>query len=140
MDPVFLRLAMALLWGTSLIYGCECETPNVRVARRHANLVFRGKISGFRNDAEGYRVAIFTVDRVWKGHVSRTFEMPALEESVACLGFWPNFLKIGNTLLVYAYTLPGSSDYVTDICSRTVLAERSKDFAELGAGRSPDSK
>jgi hypothetical protein len=131
---------MAVLWGTSLIYGCDCATPNFRDARRHADIIFRGKITGFRSTAKGYRVAILTVDRVWKGHVSMTFEMPALEESVACLGFWPNFLKIGNNLLVYAYTLPGSSDCVTDICSRTILAEESKDFAELGAGRSPNSK
>jgi hypothetical protein len=93
-------------------------------------------VTAFRDTSEG-EVVVFAVDRVWKGKVSQTFEMPAMKEGAACIGFWPSFLKIGNHLLVYAYRMGDVPEYITDICSRTNLAEKSKDFAQLGAGRPP---
>jgi len=132
------RLVMLALSATTLVHGCDCLTPTVRQARKHADIVFRGRIRGFRDTGKGYQNVIFTVDRVWKGRVSRTFEMPALREEAACTGFWPNFLKMGRYLLVYANQFPDSTDYMTDICSRTAPVEDSKDFRELGSGHQPD--
>jgi len=85
-------------------------------------------------------MAVFSVDRVWKGNVPPMFEMPALEEGAACAGFWPNLLKVGKNLLVYAKRFPDGTDYLTDICTRTAEAGRSTDFAKLGSGRAPKSK
>ena len=135
-----LRLAAAFIIVASLALGCDCNWPNVRDAKRRANIVFRGRITGFRDTGKGYQMAVFSVDRVWKGNVTATFEMPALEEGAACLGFWPNLLKVGKNLLVYAYRFPKETDYITDICTRTSDVERSKDFADLGPGRAPKSK
>jgi hypothetical protein len=140
MNAVFLRLTTIVILGTTLVYGCECKSPKVRDALKRADVVFRGRIIGFRDSGKGYQVAIFTVDRVWKGDIPRTFEMPALKETSACAGFWPSSLEVGKYLLVYAQRVDGTSDYVTDICSRTALAEESRDFTELGAGRQPNSK
>jgi len=63
--------------------------------------------------------------------------MPALEETSACVGFWPPFLKVGNDLLVYASRIQGHSEYFTNICTRTALAADAKDFDELGPGEEP---
>jgi hypothetical protein len=67
--------------------------------------------------------------------------MPALREAVACLGFWPEHLRVGNDLLVYANWLPPGSragDYFTSICTRTNLSSAaSEDFRVLGRGKRP---
>ena len=120
------------------VRGCDCVEISVGQARSRAEIIFRGRITGFRDRGDGGSNVVFAVDRVWNGNIPETFEMPALKESVACLGFWPAFLKIDNELLVYAYRLEKpSGNYLTDICSRTAVAEKTKDFAVLGAGHAP---
>ena len=82
-------------------------------------------------------MVIFSVDRVWKGEVGTTIEMPALER-VNCLSFRGGLLEIGNELLVYARKIPAlGGDYFTDECSRTELASQSKDYGYLGSGHKP---
>jgi len=66
--------------------------------------------------------------------------MPAIKETIGCTGFWPDWLKVGNDLIVYAFRIVQTGNYVTDICSRTGFAATSKDLSELGSGRQPKSK
>jgi hypothetical protein len=132
-------------------YACTCSAPPVNEARTQADVVFRGTIIALRpsmkpaSPAWGHdtqKIAVFRVSRVWKGEVGHTFEMPAIEETSGCTGFWPDQLKIGNDLLVYAYGKPGEADgggFITTICSRTWFANKTKDFDELGAGHEPRS-
>jgi hypothetical protein len=129
-----------LMFGVSLARGCECVSSDVQSSQKRAEIVFRGRITGLRDTGDGTHAVIFAVDRVWKGDVPRTFEMPAIRETSMCIGFWTSYLEVGNDLLVYAYRIDGKGDFITDICSRTALAEKSKDFAELGPGHAPKSK
>jgi len=67
--------------------------------------------------------------------------MPALRETSACIGFWPDLLEVGNDLLVYADRHPPNSKegaYFTSICTRTRMwKEAREDLRELGAGKAP---
>jgi hypothetical protein len=133
-------ILFALLITSSSAQGCDCLAPTGRQAKKHSELIFRGRITGFRDTGEGYRNVVFAVGRVWKGDVPSVFEMPALPEGAACTGFWPSFLEVGKCLLVYAYRLAGSSpDYLADICSRTSPAENSKIFQNWAAIIHPKS-
>ena len=128
-------------------YGCSCGEPTVEIAKDDAEIIFRGTITAFRPAdkpselgrmvQDTKRMAVFQVTRVWKGEVGQTFEMPAVEETTMCWGFWPPFLKVGTDLLVYARRFNGGTQFVTSICNRTQLAQNSKDFNELGPGQEP---
>ncbi len=123
-------------WSVSAARGCDCAEVSVKEAKKWADVVFRASITDI---SEGK--VFFRVDRVWKGNVGRTFEMPEFREEAACLGFWPTHLKVGNDLLVYAKRMPlGSTDgaYFTNICTRTRLSSSaSEDFSRLGRGTAP---
>ena len=132
-----------------LAYGCDCRAPSVDVAVERAEVVFRGSIIEFRPASKQSEIAgmgkdtkttaVFRVTRVWKGEVGQTFEMPAIEETSACWGFWPSFLKLGSELIVYAGRFQGG-EYVTSVCSRTQLVKDAKnDLKELGPGEEPKS-
>ena len=73
---MLVRLAVILVYGTGLAQACLCVAPGIKDAERYAEIVFRGKITSFRETGNGTRVT-FAVDRVWKGNVGKTFEMPA---------------------------------------------------------------
>jgi hypothetical protein len=149
-----LRIAFALALSMSLGYACDCADVSVSRAKAGADIIFRGTITGFRTDNKrtglddwGRRgqntkgIVVFRVTRVWKGDVAPSFEMPAAEETAMCWGFWPDDLKVGNELLVYAVRDPGTHEYYTNICARTTLAKsRSKDFDELVLARSRRSR
>jgi len=143
-----MRLSALMLFAIVRCVACDCTEPSVQVKRDHADVVFRGTIVGFR-DASEYdgippafarntkKNVVFKVSRVWKGQVGEIFEMPAVEETSACVGFWPSFLRIGEDLLVYASHF-GSSGYLTSICGNHKLAKHAKkDFSVLGRGREP---
>ena len=84
-------------------------------------------------------MAIFQVDRVWKGDVGPTLEIEALE-GIYCISFPPRLLERVNELLVYAHKVPSLPRYITGECSRADLASRSKDYSALGSGRTPKAK
>jgi len=134
------RFLLALSASLCIARACDCSAPTVNEAKKDAQIVFRGTITAFRDSNNRERFAVFHVSRVWKGKVPQTFEMLAFEESVACLGFWPQFLSVGNDLLVYAFPLGSPPAYFTSFCTRTSLAKDSKDFEKLGRGRAPASK
>ena len=133
------RIALLLIVSAGLTYACECSSPPLQEAQYRADLIFRGKIVRFRATATG-PLAVFAVERIWKGDIAGTFEMPAIKETTGCTGFWPDWLKVGNDLIVFARKITYTGAYVTDICSRTTFASRSRDLMELEPGRPPKSK
>ena len=116
--------------------GCDCVGLSVNEAKKAAEVVFRGTII----DVSAGKV-IFRVDRVWKGNVRPTLDMPEFIEGAACLGFHERMLKVGSDLLVYATRLHRSSndeDYFTSICTRTNFSsDAGDDLSRLGKGKSP---
>jgi len=127
--------------------ACDCRGLKVPDAVSHAQIIFRGTIVALRDSAEkpegryggrNYKIAVFAVNRVWKGEVKGIFEMPAPEEIADCVGSWPDLPRVGNELLVYAQRSSPYRQYVTDICTRTQLSDKAAvDFKALGLGREP---
>ena len=90
---------MILLIGVRTALCCTIISPTVNHALKEADIVFRGTISEI-HDAE----IVFSVDRIWKGHVPLRFAMPRIVwSSTPCMpGFYENHVSLGNELLVYA--------------------------------------
>jgi hypothetical protein len=140
---------IAILASAGSLYACDCSNPPLEDIRARADVVFRGTIvslrpavgpQGFGDTLDTGKVAVFRVTRVWKGEVGPMFEMPALEETSACWGFWPKLLKAGNDLLVFAFRIPdatGGFIFETGICSRTATAKDNADIQALGLGYEP---
>jgi hypothetical protein len=139
---------MVLVAG--IAHACDCIEPSVESKQEHADVIFRGIIIAIP-DAKGgidfpagwvrdtKKMAVFRVSRVWKGDVGESFEMPAVEETSTCNGFWAPYLKVGSDLLVYARRIGHA--YYTGICGSHKLAKGSaKDFNELGPGAEPTKK
>jgi len=151
---MLLRLCFTVTLFASLACACGCIEPSVQAKKEHAEVIFRGTIIALRDaKAEAHippgwfldtkKVAVFRVSRVWKGDVGETFEMPAVEETTACLGFWPDYLKVGADLLVYARRI--GSEYYTGICGSHKPATNAnnkdaKDLEVLGPGAVPQNK
>jgi hypothetical protein len=111
-------------------------------AKGFSEVVFRGTVEGFRDSGKGYRLVIFRVDRVWKGRVGPTFEMPAVESEELCWAWPHSMLNIGNELIVYGNRMPGGrypENYYPAPC-QTSLATKTRDPHHLGRGWKPRSK
>jgi len=106
--------------------------------RKRADAIFRGTITEIR----GTRVR-FRVERVWKGKVTREFEMNGIS-GVAPFSFYPGQLEVGNDLLVFAARLSPEdppNDLFNINCSHTHFAsQRAAVIAKLGRGRKPSEK
>jgi hypothetical protein len=143
-----MKLLASFLLALGVCRACDCFEPSVPSKRDHAELIFRGTIVELRDSSKAAGISpgfardtkktvVFKVSRVWKGNVGQTFEMPGIEETSACIGFWPDYLKVGADLLVYA-SRPGGSEYITAICGDHKLAkDAEKDFRTLGPGKEP---
>jgi hypothetical protein len=139
------RLLAILATSITAAYGCDCDEPTVKDAAKMATVIFRGTITALKPSGKPYtfrrpsgteKIAVFRVTRVWKGEVSRTFEMPAVLEEPDCLGFAPQFVKPGAELVVYAFRMDGV--FITGICTRTRFVRyASEDFKDLGPGWEP---
>jgi hypothetical protein len=137
-------LTFALI-SAGVVNACECSDPTVQGAKQRAAVVFRGtlialhptnKRIGFERPGATPKMAVFRVDRVWKGDVASTFEMPAIPEAGGCWGFAPDFIRVGAELLVYAFRSEG--EYFTCVCCRTRFVKyAATDFKELGPGEEP---
>jgi hypothetical protein len=112
--------------------ACSCDQAPVEDAVRQADAVFLGTITdvtflkpdflGFWADNSGSRVIVhFAVSRVWKGPVTRRFEMQTIVETTFCEGFYKADLVVGKKLLVFAYRsrMGLISSYSTNICTPT---------------------
>ena len=140
---IAVRAVILLALSPLQAYGCDCDRQSVRSAFSRADIVFRGRVvyvtHGKRLEPGVVR---FRVSRVWKGEVPAIFEMGSIVESSDCVGFYPDFLKPGKELLVYAVKGPVESPvylrYQTESCSRTAFAnEAGEDLKVLGEGRQP---
>src|SRR5437899_2693462 len=131
---MLLRFLGAFAFATSILAACDCIDPGARESKRGADIVFRGIVSEFRDSAKGERIAVFKVNRVWKGPITETFEMLAIESGHACFGFWPGALRIGNELLIFASAF--GSDRTQDhaflsVPCATKFAKDAKDIQQL---------
>jgi hypothetical protein len=146
---MFARIVGIVVLSVGTVFGCDCIEPSVQAKKDHAKVIFRGTIIELRDSkvAAGItaglvkdtkKIAVFRVTRVWKGDVGETFEMPAIEETSACIGFWPTYLKVGSDLLVYAWRV--GSEYITGICGSHKLAKNAKDYEALGGGADPQKE
>jgi hypothetical protein len=146
---MFSKLSGLLLLAVSLCAACDCREPSVEVKRDHAEIIFRATIVELRDSSKPSSISgfgrdlgknvVFRVSNVWKGHVGQTFEMRAIEETTMCVGFWPDYLKVGEDLLVYA-TRFGDSEFLTAICGQHKRAKDALgDFKILGPGKAPES-
>jgi hypothetical protein len=135
---MFRRLLSVLAVSTGLLYGCDCIEMPSRQALHGSEAVFLGTVSGFRDSSSNVLIVVFQVDRVWKGRIKQTFEMPALT-GASCLSFAPSLLQIGNQLIVYASRLPSGVEYFPVHCN-TKLATIAEAAKNLGPGRKANSK
>jgi hypothetical protein len=139
---VILRLVFTLAMSAGLLSACDCIELAPKQARHGAEVVFRGTVAGYRDSGRDYRIVIFRVTRVWKGHIGQTFEMPAYQGDW-CSAFRqtkPSLLTVGNDLLVYASRIDlAKEDYFPMPCN-TDLVTKVRNFRDLGRGRKPNSK
>lgn len=97
-----------------------------------ADIVFRGKLIAHRSG-----MAVFRVDEGWKGKLKKRVEIEWRRgDKGGCSGFWPDDLKIGNELIVFA--IKGRFRvYRTNICLPTTLASEAQGMLRaLGPGQS----
>jgi len=83
-------------------------------------------------------MAVFRVDEQWKGNLGAHVEVEWRDGSGGdCDGFWPNFLKVGNKLLIFARR-GRDGVYRTSICLPNKFAASTiGDPEELGPGAPP---
>ena len=144
------KIAIVFLVLVQMAQASFCRPVSASEALGKADIVFRGTIIDIHNPQNDPltiviqhppRRVVFRVNRVWKGEIGETFEMPAIENPGGItIGFSRGLLVVGNDLLVYAYRIRGTADYTTDICTRTTLASDADDFRELGRGTAPQKK
>jgi CubicO group peptidase (beta-lactamase class C family) len=99
---------------------------------RNADIVFRGEIVAHKGGA-----AVFRVLEQWKGNLGSYVKLQWRRgDRGDCNGFWPEDLKIGNELLVFAFKAHFGV-YRTSICQPTMLASEATGLLRyLGPGRS----
>jgi hypothetical protein len=132
------RIASLLCLAATVTLACDCIPVPAREAKRYAEVVFRGTIVGFHDSANGERMVVFQVNRVWKGKLTERFEMLAWEGD-SCHAFRPGQLMIGNELLVYASRVLPHPEYLAAPCN-TDLVKRTGDIQMLGLGKKPTAK
>jgi hypothetical protein len=134
------RIAMLLIVSLKLTYAMQCDCASGPEDKRGAEIVFRGKVTAFHEFEKGGRTVVFRVSRVFNGDPTETFEMPAIEGGLACFGFYPGLLRMGNELLVYASSFgsPGRADL--SVRCGTKLWSDAKNISKLGRGKKPRSK
>ena len=116
-------------------WACTCFAPSAKTALGRVDVVFRGTLIEHKE-----RSAIFRVREQWKGNLGADIEVEWREgDNGDCNGFWTEYLKIGNELLVFA-TRGAGGIYRTSICLPTkFVAEAQTELHELGPGSPPRS-
>jgi hypothetical protein len=132
-----LRTLIGALLVTSLGIACTSVAIPVRQARKHADVVFRGAISEYRDSGKGYKIAVFQVSRVWKGQAGRVVELSTFPgySDAPCAYFSTTLREVGSDVLVFARKVKGQ-DYLTGYWSGT-RSVQDRDLHELGPGKAP---
>lgn len=118
--------------------ACSCGRQSTEQARRHADVVFAGRVEEVvKIDGAGSyepRIIVrFAVGRVWKGDVPAGFSMYTYQEFSSCRGFFGELAQPGEELLVYASRGTGAAWKGNDAAvgaanagSYTVMGSRGK--------------
>jgi hypothetical protein len=133
-----LRIFVALILGANLGVACESIDLPLKQAKTHADVVFRGTISDYRDSGNGYKIAVFQVSRVWKGRVGTVVEMstyPGYSDR-PCEGGSTRLVDVGSDVLVFARKVKGQ-DYLTNYWSGTRAVEGYPYLRQLGPGKPP---
>lgn len=144
MSRVVVLAALLLVLGANEALACSCVQPTVEEAVRRADAVFLGTIKTltFAENPSSRVVVEFEVSRVWKGRVTRKFEMQSKVESFDCEGFFRSDLFVAKELLVFAnrgQRLFQKNTYSTTICTLTGPPERyGNTLKMLGESRLPN--
>lgn len=127
---LFLVLSLVLA-APATVMACSCLKPTAAEAMQSVDIVFRGELIEHRGGA-----AVFRVDEQWKGNLGGRVEVQWREGNHGdCNGFWPDQLKIGNKLLVFAGK-DSHGIYRTNICLPTKpIADAAVELKELGPGK-----
>ena len=113
----------------------ESEEITVQDYVKRSDVVFRGEIV-----AHKWHAAVFRVREQWKGNLKSHVRLEWRRgDRGDCNGFWPDDLKVGEELLVFA-TKGHFGRYRTSICLPTSLvskAEAETKLRVLGPGKPP---
>jgi|GEM_PF-6903264 len=117
-------LCVFSLSAATFVSACNCvpsvpgkDDIRIRAELKSYDIVFRGKLVARRSG-----MAVFLVNEEWKGKLGKRVEVEWRRgDRGDCSGFWPDDLKIGNELIVFA-TRGRFHVYRTNICSLTTLA------------------
>jgi hypothetical protein len=135
-----LRLAVLLLLAlpfARVATSCSCAPPipgqenlKTKADLEASDIVFRGELI-----AHSGSVAIFRVNEQWKGNPGKEVKLEWRRgDRGDCNGFWPDDLKVGNELVVFARR-GHDGVYRTSICLPTMLASSAQGLLrELGPG------
>ena len=144
MSRLVVFVTLLLVWGTTGAFACSCRPPTVEEAVHRADVVFLGTIKTLAfaepNNRGSRVIVVFEVSRVWKGQVTRTFEMRSIVETTFCEGFFRIDLVVGKQLLVFANRVRAGLKmvYSTNICTFTGHPDRYGNTLQmLGASRLP---
>ncbi len=130
MSRLVVFVTLLLVWGTMGALACSCTQPTVEEAVHRADAVFLGTIKTLTfaepNNPGSRVIVVFEVSRVWKGRVTKTFEMRSIVETTFCEGFFRSDLLVGKQLLVFANRVRTGLRmvYSTNICSLTGPPDR----------------
>ena len=131
-------LFVLLLSAATVVSACTCiPTPpgkadiKIQADLKGYDIIFRGELIAHQSG-----IAVFRVDEVWKGNLGKRVDVEWCDGARGdCNGFWPDDLKIGNELIVFA-TKGRFRVYRTNICSPTMLASDAQGVVRaLGPGR-----
>lgn len=91
-------VSTSVAFWPSAAAACSCAWFDVPTARGQATHVFEGVlVNAIPGTDEAPGRAVFRVDRVWKGTVSRTFTVQATVGLTMC----PPHLEVGQRYIVY---------------------------------------
>ncbi len=107
------------------------KASKLRRTLKASDIVFHGELIAHRGG-----VAVFRVHEEWEGNLGNKVKVEWRRgDRGDCYGFWPDDLKVGNDLLVFARR-GHDGVYRTSICLPTMLASTAQGvLRELGPGK-----
>ena len=134
-------------------FACDCGGPTGVKALGGADAAFRGVVTNIeflepKTDRNEPKIKVsFSVSRVWKGDVGKTFVLHTTQNSYSCAGYY--FFK-DKEYLVMAYAngeetakrFNGEKNtFGTNPCGATLeISNARKELEELGKGKKPKGK
>ena len=136
---ITIQIFAAVLFSVRVAGSCTVIAPTLKQPVKHADAVFRGTISEYRDTGQGYKIAVFQVSRVWKGRVGQIVEMSTDPgyRNCTCAVYSDKLLDVGSDEIVFASRVKGQS-YLTNYWCGTTSAKSYPDLLhKLGPGKPP---